>query len=412
MNSKILESFFKYFCVVLFLILNLSTVADCLTIDEVYDEIRSLPVEKFPQKGFQKKEDIERLKAIQIFVLPPKDKWDELFINLKKGGANTLIVRVFHNKGDRYHCGLKSELTEGVYFSSRYLPVIEDMLKDFTNKAKVYGFKVFAWMTTRYANYGRNDLKPVNAYSFEKNEFFYSKGIDFFDKYNQEFIKLVFKEIASYSIDGILLQDDLFYRHNEGFNQAVDEEFYLTSGDKPLPQKLYIKKGDRITYTELFYKWREFKSERIAEFVRELRKAIKTVNPDIKIAVNLTYEAISNPKGALSWLAHNINEMKDESDYFSLMAYHRQIMEELNLNLSQVKNYLLNMVNKCKEIFPNDSKRVIFKIQIKDWKTKETLKDDEIVDIISYSKGIEDLSVAIVPYPPDISDKIMNRLFK
>lgn len=388
-----------------------STISYCLTIEEIFQDIKSYPIEKITTSPKTKEERVEKLKAIQIFVLPEKNKWDNLFSNFKKNGTNTLIVRVFHNKNDRYHCNLKTDISEGVYFKSKYLPVVEDFLGDFAYKAKGYGFKVFAWMTTRYANYGRNDLKRVNAYSFEKNEFVISKGIDFFDKYNQEFIKLVFKEIASYPIDGILLQDDLFYRHNEGFNEQVDEEFFKISGVKPVPQKLYIKNGNKISYTDLFYKWREFKSEKIADFVCDLRNTIKKVNPNIKLAVNLTYEAISNPKGALNWLAHNIDELKDVSDYFSLMAYHRQIMEELNISFSEVKNYLLNMVSKCKEIFPNDSERVIFKLQIKDWKTNELIGDEEVLEIINFSKGIKDLSIAIVPYPPDVSEQIMKKLF-
>ncbi|MCX7991548.1 MAG: family 10 glycosylhydrolase [Proteobacteria bacterium] len=405
--------FIKFYLICLFILSPFfSFTALCLTVDEIYEEIRSFPLERIIVEKPKRQEKTEKLKAVQIFVLPEKDKWDSLFNSFKRGGVNTLIIRVFHNKGDRYHCGLKTEITEGVYFRSKYLPVLEDLLNEFSHRAKGYGFKVFAWMTTRYANYGRNDLKRVSAYSFDKGEFVVGKGIDFFDKYNQEFIKLVFKEIAGYPVDGILLQDDLFYRHNEGFNNLVDEEFYAVSGVKPIPQRLYIKKGEKIVYTDLFYKWREFKSEKIAYFVRELRDAIKTVNPDIKIAVNLTYEAISNPKGALSWLAHNINELKDVSDYFSLMAYHRQIMEELNISFSEVKSYLMDMIKKCSEIFSNDKERVIFKIQIKDWKTNEPISEEEMLDLVNYTKGIKDLSIAIVPYPPEVPEKIMNTLFR
>lgn len=406
--KKKLYKIIVFFCIILY-----STMSYGLTIEEIFQDIKSYPIEKITIAPHTKEERVEKLKAIQIFVLPEKKYWDNLFSNYKNNGVNTLIIRVFHNKNDRYHCNLKSDKPEGVYFSSKYLPVVEDLLGDFAYKAKGYGFKVFAWMTTRYANYGRNDLKRVNAYSFETNEFVISKGIDFFDKYNQEFIKLVFKEIASnYPIDGILLQDDLFYRHNEGFNEQVDEEFFKITGVKPVPQKLYIRNGVRVSYTELFYKWREFKSEKIASFVKDLRDTIKTLNPNIKLAVNLTYEAISNPKGALSWLAHDIDKLKNVSDYFSLMAYHRQIMEELNISFSEVKNYLLNMVIRCKEIFPNDSERVIFKLQIKDWRTNEPLNDEEILEIINFSKGIKDLSIAIVPYPPDVSEQIMKKLFE
>lgn len=386
-----------------------------LTIDELYQDLKSLPIERISplpslNKGLLDKR--EKLKAVQIFVLPEREKWGGLLDSFKRGGVNTLIIRVFHNKGDRYHCNIKTAIKEGVYFRSKYLPTIDDILMDFCEVAKSKGFMVFAWMTTRYADYGRNDLKKVKAYSFENKEFYDSRGINIFDKYNQEFIKLVFKELASYPINGILLQDDLFFRHNEGFLESSDDDFYNLTGIKPTPSNLYINRGGKITYTDLFYNWRRFKSKKIAVFIKDLKDNIREVNPHIKLAVNLTYEAISHPTGALLWLSHNLEDLKEVSDYFSLMAYHRQIMDELKIDIGEVKNYISDMIKRCEEVFPEDKERIIFKLQIKDWKTNEAIPKDEILNLISWTKGLKGLSIAIVPYPPDIPEIVMRSIFE
>ncbi len=389
-----------------------TTNAFSLTIEELEKEIKSLPVERISIVTSKKKgAELEKLKSVQIFVLPEKDRWNQLLADFKKNGVDTLIIRVFHNKGDRYHCNLKSDISEGVYFKTRHLPLIEDILSDFVRLSKARGFKVFAWMTTRYASYGRTDLTRVRGYSFEKDCYFDTKGINLFDTKNQNFIKSVFRDLASYRIDGILLQDDLFLRHNEGFCEESDLEFQKIYGKKPLPQELYIRNGNQIRYTELFYRWRDFKSKKMSELISDLKNAIKEVNPDIKLAVNLTYESITNPKGALLWLSHNLEDLKDVADYFSIMAYHRQIMDELNLNIKDTREFLARMTERCHEIFKQEINRVIFKLQIKDWKTNEPINENELYYVTEDCYNMQDFSIAIVPYPPDIPERFVKKLF-
>ncbi len=383
-----------------------------LTLEELEQQIKSLPIEKIPVLKTERRDfEIERIKAVQIFVLPEKEKWNQMLDSFKKVGADTVIIRVFHNSGDRYHCFIKSNISEGVYFKTAHLPLVEDILGDFIKLAKPKGFKVFAWMTTRYASYGRQDLKRVKAYAFEKNSFYYSKGLNILDIKNQQFIISFFKDLATYPVDGILLQDDLFLRHNEGFFEDTDLEFQQLYGKKPIPGDLYVINANRVSYTELFLKWRDFKSKKMASFIKDLKTSIREINPQIKLAVNLTYESISNPDGALKWLTHNLEDLKDVADYFSLMAYHRQIMDELKLNLNEVREFLSRMTKKCYQLFKTDAKRVIFKLQIKDWKTNEPIEEKELLYIFEGCTNLNDLSIALVPYPPDLPGQAARRLF-
>jgi hypothetical protein len=78
----------------------------------------------------------EPIRAVQVFYFDGKSE-DEIgaeMAELSRGGIDTIIVRVFHNPGDRFHpsvSALKREsFTSGLYFRSSHAPVIEDFLAD------------------------------------------------------------------------------------------------------------------------------------------------------------------------------------------------------------------------------------------------------------------------------------------
>ncbi len=380
-----------------------------LELEQVLEEIKNLPIEKIKFKQFE----TDKLKAIQIFVLPKTQKeLEEQMIIWKNCGINTLILRVFHNEGDRYHFFIDSPLKKGVYFKTKHAPLISDTLGFFIPIAKEYGFKVYAWMTTRYADFN-GDLEKVVAYSPTKKNYYYARGINILSENVKHYLNALYTDLAEYPIDGILLQDDLFLRYNEGLDKDTFGKFKYETGLNISPQNLFLTNGDEkhVKYSEEFWIWREWKSKKIAEFIGDLRKNLKKINPSLKIVVNLTYEAISHPKGALAWLAHDIEELKNVSDYFSLMAYHRQIMEELNINKEFSFLYLADMIEKCIQKFPEDPQRILFKLQIKDWKTNEAISDRELLELMRYAKNIDKLSLALVPYPPQPSYEILKSFF-
>ncbi len=390
------------------IIIQPTKVSQALDLEEVLRDIQNLPVEKISFKKY------EKLRAVQIFVLPKTQEELESQMKIWKDvGVNTLILRVFHNEGDRYHFFINNDTKKGVYFKTDKAPIIVDALGYFLPLAKKYGFKVFAWMTTRYADFKNGALEKVIAYSPEKKTYYTAKGLNILSSHVQKYIISIFLDLSAYPIDGILFQDDLFLRFNEGFDHKSIIRFKEETNLDATPEKLFIinGNGNGIKYSDYFWEWRKWKSKEIAKFVNNLSKEVKKINPSINIAVNLTYESITHPKGALAWLAHDINEFKNVSDYFSLMAYHRQIMDELKISLEDAYDYLDNMIEKSINFFPEEPERVLFKIQIKDWKTNQAIEEKEIERLISNTKNLKKLSIAIVPYPPDIPYEVVKELF-
>lgn len=388
-----------------------------LSVDDVIKDIKSLPTVKITYSQPEEKNrkdnfDYEKIKAVQVFLLPSDIREvKSLFSKWQECGVNTVIIRVFHNNGDRYHMGVKTQLNEGVYFKTSAAPLIYDVLHDIIPIAKTYNLKVFAWMTTRYADYGVDNLEPVIAYSLDNKKYFATKGLNIFSLAVQRHIIKIFSDLASYPIDGILLQDDLFLRFNEGFNNSTVTLFKSETGKNAKPELFFIKLNGKITYTDAFWEWRQWKSNKIADFISTLNENIKAKNPSLKLMVNLTYEAVSNPKGALAWLAHDLSVLKDVSDYFSLMAYHRQIKNELKLDFIQTKQYLQSMINQCLLILSDAPQRFLFKVQVKDWDSNKLIEETELRSIITSATGIENLSLAVVPYPPDLPTTLLRELF-
>ena len=352
-------------------------------------------------------EEIETpLIGVQAHILKGEDykDVDKELRRLKQGGYNLLILRVFHNRGDRFYPFASHSKNEGVYFKTDHAPVIDDILTPVLRIAKRYNIKVFAWMTTRYADYGleeRDDLR-CRAYDPEKREYVYCKGLDLFNEDAVRHLEGLYRDLARYPIDGILFQDDLVLRFNEGFGREAERLFKEETGHPLDPEGLYrIGYGDEgrfiVDYTREFWGWAEWKNRRILSVAKRLMDVSRSVNPDIKFAINMMYEAAYKPPQALAWLSQSLeNASKVGFDFYSIMAYHRQIEEELNLDFDDTLNILSRMLsNSTEEV--GYANKILFKLQLIDWQTRKDIPIDEIEDILREISG-RGVNIVFTPY--------------
>lgn len=244
----------------------------------------------------------QKLKAVQIFQFHAQtlEEVDAEFQYLKREGVNTVIVRVFQNLSDRPFAFFDSDDSDeekGVYFQTDYVPVVEDVLGDIVKIAKKNNLKVFAWMTTRYANYGLENVYDIRcrAWNVKTKDYEFCKGYDLFDGKVAKRLSGIFKDLAKYDIDGILFQDDFVLRHLEGFTEDAQYKYKKTTGRSLNPENLYIvnKETGKVTYKEEYWKWASFKNKYLMTLARHLMKEARTVNPDLKFAVNLMYETLT-----------------------------------------------------------------------------------------------------------------------
>jgi len=365
-----------------------------------------LPVVKI-QKG---------IKTVQISLFEGKT-YEEMageLERLRAGGVDTIIVRVFQNRGDRFHPFVqpKSRGTHlkdgsGVYFKTTHAPVVEDILGKVVEMGHQRGLKVFAWMTTRYADYGlegRYDLR-CKAYDFPTGRIIPCKGLDLFNDEAVDHLVRLYKDLARYPIDGILFQDDLVLRHNEGFGEYAQALFFKEMGYRLDPSKLYQgifengKGGYYVSsYTPRFWRWASWKNRRLLYVARTIRSAVREVNPDTRFAINLMYETVSNPPMALAWLSQSLDEAtKVGFDYYAIMAYHNQMQGESGKGLPYVKT-LIGWITREAARKVGDPTKVLMKVQTVDWTASRPLPDEETIEILNTIGGVARVSIGVVPY--------------
>ena len=358
-----------------------------------------VPAFRVPRRG---------LRAVQVMFFEGKTRpeVDSELKRLKRAGIDTVIVRVFHNYSDRYYPLARHGAERGVYFRTDEAPVVDDILPEITRLAHGNGLKVFAWMTTRYADYGVEDREELacRGYDFESGHLFRCKGLDLFNDEAVKRLEAIYSDLADNDIDGVLFQDDLVLRHNEGFGPKAGDYFRAASGVSLSPAALYIRDGGepgKVHYTKQFWQWSSAKNRRLLDVADRLRAVVRRKRPATLFAVNLMYESVTNPAAALAWLSQDLKAaLGRDFDYYSIMAYHRQMATELDKTPGDIREMIAGMVRDAAGTV-GDAHRVLIKLQTIDWKTGEPLLNGEVVGLIRAVEGLKDVSVAVVPYRPD-----------
>ena len=194
----------------------------------------------------------------QISVLTTQDRRERrhFFAQLRSSGFNTIIVRVFQNRSDRFHHFKKvssSRPQEGVYFNTSLVPVIDNLLPGICQDAHGEGLRVFAWMTTLHANYDHKPLPKVYHYNLQNHSCQPMAVLDPTADENRKFLTALYRDLAANPIDGIMFQDDLMLRHTEGFHPRKNEK-----GFYPQPASLYkyaVDKKKILGYKPAFWNW-------------------------------------------------------------------------------------------------------------------------------------------------------------
>ena len=292
------------------------------------------------------------------------------------------------------------------------------MLGPVLDMAHKKGLKVFAWMTTRYADYGLEDRKDLGckAYDFNTKDIVPCKGLDLFNEDAVSHLERLFNDLALYPIDGILFQDDLVLKHHEGFGPYSEILYKKDTGEKLIPAELYNNRGQggkesrgqnlnagiieslNPQYTPEFWRWASWKNKRLLQVATRVRTAVKKKNPEVKFVINLMYESVSNPPYAMAWLSQSLDEaVKQGFDYYAVMAYHQQMQNELNKGPYEIQSLIQKMTKEAVRLV-GDPQKVIMKFQIIDWNTSQPLPDQEVIGLLSKVKEVNNVSLAVVPY--------------
>jgi biofilm PGA synthesis lipoprotein PgaB len=326
---------------------------------------------------------------------------------MKQKGVNTLILRVFQNKGDPLHQFVTSKNEEGVYFKTDYAPVVEDRLGSLAEIAHRQDLEVFAWVTTRYANYGLEGSPEYRCktYNFETRKVEEGRGYNLFHPDVLKRLEGLFHDLGRYPVEGILFQDDLILKHNEDFSIDANLAFLKEFGYVPHPDRFYIdpyksKSGKYYVraYTEDFWSWAHWKNRWLMDVAGRLMSAARESNPRLEFGINLYYEAILNSNNGVAWFSQTLSKALEKYfDYYAVMAYHRQAMQERGMEKERAMDIMAEVAQKVIRS-AGDPSKVLMKLQIYDWKKNEAVPQKEVEEILTRILSQGNVSLAFYPY--------------
>jgi biofilm PGA synthesis lipoprotein PgaB len=285
--------------------------------------------------------------------------------------------------------------------------VVDDLLGKMTEIAHRNGLEIFAWMTTRYANYG-SDGHPewrCKSYNFETKKLEMARGFNLFHPEVIKRLEGLFRDLGRYPIDGILFQDDLILKHNEDFSTEANKGFFKESGYSPHPDLFYIdpyksESGKYYVkaYSDKFLAWANWKNRWLMDVAKRLMAAARESNPGLEFGINLYYETVLNGSNAVAWFSQSLQEAMGRGfDYYAIMAYHRQTMHELNMERKKAIDLMAEVAQKAVQSI-GDPSQVMIKVQVLDWKSYEVIPTKEVETLLDGILSQGGVSLAFVPY--------------
>jgi len=337
------------------------------------------------------------MRAAQITQIDSKSR-DELgafFRNLRAAGIDTVIVRMFQNPGDGFFKLCAPAAATGYYFKTSSAPVVCDLAGVIADEAHKSGLKFYAWMNSRYADYGIEDRRDLHsrAFDFAAGKYLPARGLCIFHPEVAWRLQSLYSDLAQYPIDGVLIQDDLMLKHNEDFNPVAVLQYQKETGKRAAPALFYqdVKVRDNKvqvgSYTEDFWAWSRWKAAKLTALAERLRAVVRSRIPAARVGFNFYYETGLKPDKALAWFSQDVKMASArDCDFYSLMLYHRQMKSELDFSNSELDSAVrLASGNFIDATTPG--KEPLVKLMTKDFKTSESIPETELERIIDQIPG-------------------------
>jgi len=224
--------------------------------------------------------------------------------------------------------------------------------------------------------------------------------------------------VGEHEIDGILVQDDLISKYNQGLSPYARQLYLEERRWLPTPAGLYqnvrLEDGGRpayVAYTPEFWDWVQWKNEKLVKLEMQLIRAARRVRPDLKFAVNLYYETVMAPQNALAWYSQSLAPlMALPFDYYAVMAYHRQIRRELRLSQEATVSYVSDLAKQMVALVEQPS-RVLIKVQVVDWETGDEIPGSELDQVLGAISRVGGVSLGYVPVNGPVVPRAVQRYY-
>ncbi len=166
-----------------------------------------------------------------------------------------------------------------------------------------------------------------------------SGKLDLFNPSVSAYLLEVFKDIAGYSIDGIILDDDFYYSDTEGQTASALKQYKLKFGSRFSYRKALgnVREEERTStdlYGNGFWNLAELKKNVLLSVFENIVRETRSVNKDLKFGISLHVPGLFLKKEEmLAWYSHDLEEFsRVNADFFWLEIPHRDIRREHELS--------------------------------------------------------------------------------
>ena len=267
--------------------------------------------------------------------MPTEYKKQELLIaSLKDTGANTIILELpmndqgvpeLRNIPNSVYLAHQAGLKFHVVLPTRQLPGIVSRHRD--------------WEDTQYA-LGSGTVQSTGK-------------LDLFNREAVEYLASLAKEIASYSVDALLLGPDFYYSPVEGIGPAAREQTMTDLKWAPDPRRLFKKVNsgpDGIIieeYGEYYARWTALKRDRLLSAFEQIRKAGRSVNAGLKFGIPIPIVLpVTTEDKMFTRFAYDMSAFRKlNSDYYWTTIEYRDIRSKQNLTYRQAMEQLSRIAN-------------------------------------------------------------------
>ncbi|NLG81225.1 MAG: family 10 glycosylhydrolase [Bacilli bacterium] len=274
---------------------------------------------------------------------------EEFLTTMKNCGFNAIYVETFwwgRSISDSAIVGYHPRVNKGNY------GLYNDYLSALIDISHKLGMEVHAWTETFFV--GGELAEEVPVWLTGKEDWICTtfngslvqtgkgteEGFIFLDPCNEavhDFLINYYQELAKYPLDGIQL-DYIRYPHEDSLETSsgyTDVAMQKFKEECNIPE--FVDLRDLLKSNDnLYQKWREFRQKQVTNFVIKVTKAIKQVNPNLKISIAVG----PDPENAKRHLMQDWTTWVKAGviDIICPMAYSRDI------------NYVKDIVSKMKRI--------------------------------------------------------------
>ncbi len=324
---------------------------------------------------------------------------EEEFKKIKHSGVEVVIFRCFKNPGDTPFQLRKENKSSGVYFMTRKEPLVSNLLPDIISAAHKQHLKVYGWITTRTSQWilRKHPEWRGTRYDPVAKTFSPCNQLDVFNPDVQSRIADLLLDLAATGVDGILLQDDWVSRQGDDLESDLWIKFAGHSFSVADANRLFKKTAkDHTVYRPYYYRWSYTKAAALSDILKVILEKTKKYFPSLSIAVNIYPESISTPGWGCAWLAQDLELLTDIGiDKWAIMAYQRQMKKETHSTITAVANRLKRSFSLLKSAYLIPSDRIIWKVQVMDWQTRERIAGRELAFCKPEDSGV---TITAVPY--------------